>query len=70
MSQKGESNMPKDVQILLDQYREKFDECFPLMQASDDWDEVRANIQQCLTKGISAEKLDPEHYGECLGKEY
>ncbi|MBO4912035.1 MAG: hypothetical protein J5504_04850 [Butyrivibrio sp.] len=62
--------MPEDVQILLDQYREKFGKGFPLMQASDDWDEIRADIQQCLTKGISADKLDPEHYGACLGIDY
>ena len=62
--------MPEDVQILLDQYREKFGEGFPLMQASLDWDEVKADIQQCLTKGIPCDELKPDQYGACLGKDY
>ena len=60
--------MPKDVQILLDQYREKFDECFPLMQASGGWDKIKEDIQQCLTKEITCDKLKPDQYGACLGK--
>lgn len=62
--------MPKDVIILLDQYREKFGEGFPLMQASSDWDEVKADIQECLTKGITAPELNPDFYGACLGRDY
>ena len=59
--------MPEDVQILLDQYREKFGKGFPLMQASLGWNEVKADIQKCLTEGISASELKPNQYGACPG---
>ena len=62
--------MTEDVQILLDQYREKFGKGFPLMQASLDWDVVKADIQQCLTEGISASELKPNQYGACPGRLY
>ena len=60
--------MPKDVEILLDQYEEKFGEGFPLMQAPPSWEEIKKDIQQCLDQGITASKLRPSSYGACYGK--
>ena len=62
--------MPEDVKVLLDQYREKFGKGFPLMQASLDWNVVKADIQQCLTEGITASELKPNQYGACPGRLY
>ncbi len=62
--------MPEDVIVLLDQYEEKFGHGFPLMQASGDWDEVKADIRECLTKGIPCDELKPDQYGACYGKLY
>ena len=62
--------MPEDVKVLLDQYREKFGKGFPLMQASGGWDKIKEDIQQCLTREITAPELKPDQYGAGNGKLY
>lgn len=52
----------------LDEYQNKFNEGFPLMQAYGDAKIVRKQIIECIDKNKKASVLWPEIYGECNGK--
>lgn len=52
----------------LDEYQNKFNEGFPLMQAYGDAKTVRKQIVECISKNKRASVLWPEIYGECNGK--
>lgn len=52
----------------LDEYQNKFNEGFPLMQAYGNAKTVRKQIIECISKNKRASVLWPEIYGECNGK--
>lgn len=52
----------------LDEYQNKFNEGFPLMQAYGDAKTVRKQIIECISKNKRASVLWPKIYGECNGK--
>lgn len=52
----------------LEEYQNKFNEGFPLMQAYGDAKIVRKQIIECIDKNKKASVLLPEIYGECNGK--
>ena len=52
----------------LDEYQNKFDEGFPLMQAYGDAKTVRKQIIECISKNKRASVLWPDKYGKCSGK--
>ena len=57
-----------DILKELDEYQNKFNEGFPLMQAYGDAKTVRKQIIECISKNKRASVLWPEIYGECNGK--
>lgn len=52
----------------LDEYQNKFNEGFPLMQAYGDAKIIRKQIIECIDKNKKASVLWPEIYGACDGK--
>lgn len=57
--------MTKKMQDLIDQYWDRFGEGFPLYHV--DLDIAKKDLQECLDKNISAEKLKPDVYGANKG---
>lgn len=62
--------MPEQINELLDQYWDKFGDAFPLYQEPDDWETLKDDLIQCIEKGIPAQKLKPDLYGACIGKDF
>lgn len=52
----------------IDEYQNKFNEGFPLMQADGDAKIVRKQINECISKNKKASTLWPEIYGKCNDK--
>ena len=52
----------------LDEYQNKFNEGFPLMQAYGDAKTVRKQIIECISKNKRASVLWQDKYGKCSGK--